>query len=285
MSMWGHVEDRLAPFCEGSLSEREARAVAAHLSRCRRCEGLRREVERALLLVASLPIEPLPVARAAEIRAQLAHARIGGATGGLSRRRGAAFAVAAVLAVAAAGAWLLTHSTPPAVQLEPGDQLSAFERAAVALQRQSAAGSLTLDLSSSDPLAVRRWIEEQTGLGANLALERPGEDAGRFELLGAKQTTVGAASAVAVAYRIDGAAAVLLTADEAAIADRPEAWKRAGKIVRHASDPLTRAKVLTWTSSGQVYTLVSVLPGLGLESCHICHTDAKRRRLIREISS
>jgi hypothetical protein len=41
--------------------------------------------------------------------------------------------------------------------------------------------------------------------------------------------------------------------------------------------------LLSWTNSGQIYTLVTELPGLGLESCFICHTDADGRPLIRAI--
>jgi len=44
--MWGHVDDRLAAFCEGALAEAEARSVAAHLARCARCERMRADTER-----------------------------------------------------------------------------------------------------------------------------------------------------------------------------------------------------------------------------------------------
>jgi hypothetical protein len=89
--------------------------------------------------------------------------------------------------------------------------------------------------------------------------------------------------AAAVAYRIDGRPAVLLIADAGDVADRPEAWTLTGKTVRQHVDPATGVKLLTWTNSGQLYTLASSLGGAGLEGCFVCHTDAKRRRLIREI--
>jgi hypothetical protein len=39
--------------------------------------------------------------------------------------------------------------------------------------------------------------------------------------------------------------------------------------------------VLTWGSDGQAYAMVSDLPDNGREGCFACHTDPRRRDLIR----
>lgn len=282
--MWGHVDDRLAPFCEGALPETEARAVAAHLAGCRRCEGLRREVEQGLALVRELPGARLPEADAARIRERLEQAAAVTAPPPRARFRARRLAQAAVVVAGLAAAVLLAVQRTPHLRLEASAApLSGLERAAVALRREAVEGTLALDMRNASPDAVRLWIRQHTGLSANLAVARPAEDAGRFELLGAKETAVGGAKAAAVVYRIDGTIAVLLTAEASAVADRPREWMLFGKTVRRGTDAGSGAQALTWTNSGQVYTLVSELPGLGLDGCHVCHTDRKRRALIRSI--
>jgi hypothetical protein len=142
-----------------------------------------------------------------------------------------------------------------------------------------------MDIESDSPAAVREWVRDRTGLGTTLAVDRPDEDAGRFHVLGARRVTVGAVPAVAVFYRVDARPAVLLTARAGHVADRPREWTLAGKTVRHHVDPASGVKLLSWTNSGQVYTLASRLPGHALESCFVCHADAERRRLIRSIDA
>jgi len=282
--MWGHVDDRLAAFCEGALSGTEARSVAAHLAGCRRCERRREETERGLALVRSLAAAALPEDRAERIRRALAEPAAGLPTSPrLGRRpRALVLAGAAALLLAAAGAFVRQRA--PVLSVEPaGEPLTDFEQTAAALQRQAVQGTLPMDLTSDSPAAVRHWVQERTGLGTNLALQRPGEDAGRFQLMGAREVAVAGTRAVAVAYRIDARPAVLLTARAGDVVDRPRAWSLAGKSVRHHVDPASGVKLLSWTNSGQIYTLATELPGLGLESCFICHTDADRRRLIRAI--
>jgi anti-sigma factor RsiW len=277
------VADRLAAFCEGELPEAEARSVAEHLAACPRCAERRDEIERGLSAVRSLPAVSLPDDRAALVRRALVEPGTAVPPPPVRARRPRALAVAAAV-VGAAATFVARRPPAPVLSVEPaGEPLTGFERTAVALRQQAARGTLPLDVASGSPAVVRRWVRERTGLGADLAVQRPGDDAGRFELLGAKDVTLAGARAAAVVYRIDGHPTVLLTARAGDVADRPRAWSLAGKTVRHHADPASGARVLSWTNSGQIYTLVSELPALGLDSCFICHTDAERRRLIRRI--
>jgi anti-sigma factor RsiW len=275
------VDARLAAFCEGALPEAEARAVAAHLARCRRCDERRREVERALELVRALPPARIPEDRAHAIRRALVDS---GASGQREERRPrlAALGWAAALLLAAAAAAVAYLQRSPRLRVESSAAaLSAFERAAVALQRRAADGTLALDLKDGRPSAVRAWVRERTGLDADLALSRPAEDGSRFEAVGAAVVEVAGARAAAVAYRVDGRPTLLLTARAQDVPGRPRAWTLAGKAVRRAVDPASGVQILAWTSGGQSYALASELPGLGLDGCFVCHTDARRRDLIR----
>lgn len=286
--MWGHVDDRLAPFCEGALPEPEARSIAAHLAGCEPCEQRRREVEEGLALAFALPAARLPEDRAALIRRMLvepggpAHAEVA-LTRHHSPARWLKAAAAVLLVSGAVGVAYLKRS--PVLRVEAARQsLTTFEETAVALQRQATQGTLALDLPSGSVPEVRDWVEERTGLSTSLALQGSA-DAGRFELLGAREVTVGGARAVAVAYRIDARPVVLLTARAEEVPDRPRSWNLVGKTVRHRIVSASGVRLLSWTNSGQVYALVSVLPGPGLESCFVCHTDPRRRALIRNVGS
>jgi len=280
--MWGHVDDHLARFCEGALPEPEARSVEAHLAQCRRCQDLRVEVERGLALVRALPAARLPEARAEEIRRALADPEAAANRPLPPRRRRGTYAAAAML-LGCGGLCLLYWNRPPLYLEAAGAPPSAFEETALALQRQAAAGTLRLQLTTDSPPAVRAWVRNHTGLSADVALNRPAEDGGRFELLGATEVKLAGTRAAAVVYLIDTRPAVLLTARADEVPDRAGSWTLANKTVRHHVDLASGAKRLSWTNSGQAYTLVSELPGLGLESCLLCHTDPSRRALIRRI--
>ena len=87
-----------------------------------------------------------------------------------------------------------------------------------------------------------------------------------------------------MSYRIDDLAVTLAVSKAA---DAPEAphWSPLGKNVRTSVDPASGAHVLTWRNAGKAYTLVSELPAGGLDACLICHTDAARRDLVKELQS
>ena len=87
-----------------------------------------------------------------------------------------------------------------------------------------------------------------------------------------------------IAFRVDDKPVSLLVAPDARVPDAPR-WSALGKRVRWQVDPETGAKLLSWTNSGQAYTLVSELPGGGQRACLVCHTDPRRRALIASLDS
>lgn len=139
-----------------------------------------------------------------------------------------------------------------------------------------------LDLVSGEPGEVRAWLKS-LALSADLAAERPAEDARRFELLGATRLPV-VYPAAAVSYRIDGRPVTLAVTAASRAPEAPN-WSLLGKNVRTSVDPISGAHVLTWRNAGKAYTLVSELPSGGLEACLICHTDSERRNLVAKLQS
>jgi hypothetical protein len=160
--------------------------------------------------------------------------------------------------------------------------MGVFERTALDLHTRAEAGTGSLDLASDSPAEVRRFVRERTRLAAPLATARPADEARRYRLRGARATTVEGAAAAAVLYDVDGGPVLLLTARAAEIHDRPRAWTPFGKSVAHRVEG--GRNVLTWAHSGQVYSLVSRLPGRGLASCLVCHGDGPRRAQILSLA-
>jgi hypothetical protein len=118
----------------------------------------------------------------------------------------------------------------------------------------------------------------------SLATRRPAGEGHRYDLLGARAVQGEGFTAAAIAFRVDETPVTLLVAPGDRVPDAPR-WSPLGKRVRWRVDSETGAKLLSWTNSGQAYTLVSELPGGGQQACLVCHTDPKRRALIASLDS
>ena len=267
-----HVEDVLARYCEDVLPEAEARAVEAHLQECAACRVAEAEVRRGIAWAGAMEPVALPEPDAVRIRRQLVEGR----PRSVPWRWAAAAAAVVVLAVG------LAHGIRGPLTVEPaGGPPTRFEQAALDLHDRHAAGRLALDLRSSSVPEVRRWAEEHAGVSVNLAIARPAEDGDRFALEGAARVQAAGATALAVAYRVDGQPVTLLTANETDVPERAPEWALGGKRVRFRS--IGTHKLLAWTNSGQTYALVSEPPGYGQQSCLLCHTTGARRDAIRAL--
>jgi hypothetical protein len=262
---------RLLRLLEGELRGRERRRLEASLAVSSR---LRRERdEMALGLAAAEGLrggERLDPARAAAMEAALRRSAV--APVPRPRRMPLAWAAVAVLG---AGALLLAAAWDPGLRLvEGGERPDPLEAAALGLYERLADERLDLELATSSPREARRYVQG-SGLDAALVERRPG---GRYRLRGVTRTAVAGAPALAVAYRIDGVPALLLTTKAEAVPGGPEHWSRFRRELRHRAAGARR--VLSWANSGQRYVLVSGLPGHGQQSCGICHAGPERSRLV-----
>jgi anti-sigma factor RsiW len=274
-----HVTDRLAPYWEGVLAPPEAREIEGHLAGCVSCAAASTEVRAGVLAARRLAPEPMPEAVARRIRAAAE------SKPSRSPRRLAVLATAAAIAAAVAGGVLVWVRSRPHVQLEAASgPPAAFERLAREAHRRAFAQGEPLELVTSDGGTLRQWAVARAGVSPPIATRRPAGEGHRYDLLGARTVRGEGYTAAAIAFRVDEKPVTLLVAPADRVPEAPE-WGALGKRVRWQIDPETGAKLLSWTNSGQAYTLVSELPGGGQQACLVCHTDAKRQALIASLDA
>jgi hypothetical protein len=156
-----------------------------------------------------------------------------------------------------------------------------MEMAARDVHLQWTKSAISLDYSTDDPADLRRWVKTSTGLEPAMGVNRPAEDGDRYQPVGARLVELNGARAVGIAYRVDSLPVTLLIARERDLKDPPHAGFFSKNITYRVEGGL---KTLSWSQGEEAYTLVSDLPHYGQQSCLICHTDEKRRRLISGLS-
>jgi len=270
---FGHVTRDLSALCEGVLEERRRREVEEHLRSCERCRRAYEETCRGVEACREISQVSAPESLWDESFVRTHPAR--------ARDWGVAFARAAVLAAAVAAAfavWFVGLRSPLELRTAAGAP-SAFEEAAREAHASRVTGKLEFDYRTDSPEALRAWLE-RAGFGINLALRRPPEDNGRFQVVGAKIVQASGARAALVGYQIDSRPVTLLAAPLREVANPPYEGRFMKRVALRA-DAQHGVKLLSWGSDGQAYVLVSDLPGHGTEACSICHTSPERRELIR----
>ncbi len=153
--------------------------------------------------------------------------------------------------------------------------LPRSEAAALAAHEDMRAGGARLELASGSAEELSGFLRGQ-GIGVSLARQRQGARP-FIELAGAHLVAGARAPTALVSYRVDGRNVSLVVTKGPNVPEAPS-WSPFGKRiwVRNAGG-LT---LLTWKNSGNAYTLVSDLPGVGENACFVCHTDPARRALI-----
>jgi hypothetical protein len=162
-----------------------------------------------------------------------------------------------------------------------GQELAEF---AVATHRQHAQGVLPLEMRTDSQWALNEWFK--TKLRFALALPAsaplPGEER-PYLLEGARLVPVGSKTAAFIAYRMSGAmthfgsASLMVTPDSVAVATGGVEAKFS-KVSFHYSR-LAGYKVVTWSSHGLTYALVSEEGDTTQRSCMVCHSAIGDRDL------
>lgn len=277
-----HVLRELPAYCEGALSESERERVRGHLAKCARCRRLADEIGAGDSRARRLTPVSLPPQRAGAIRRALVESPAAEADSKSRRALPTTWKLAAAVAVLLGILWFALVRGPN-VQVERASAPAAeFEELALALHAGLASGRARLEIETSSVSEVKTWLREHAGLSASLASSRPPEEQGRYLLRGATAVPGDGFTAAAISYSVGGEPVTLLTAREEDAPDSPR-WGLLGKRVRYRLDSRTGSKTLTWTNSGQAYSLVSDLPQMGQEACLVCHTDPARRRTIESL--
>lgn len=177
------------------------------------------------------------------------------------------------------GMWAARSSVSP--QPLTGNQIAEF---AVATHRQHAQGILPLDMRTDSQWALNEWFKTKLPFALSLPTSAPGPGEQRpYSLEGARLVSVGGKTAAFVAYRISGAethsasASLTVAPDSVAVATGGVEASFA-KVTFHYSR-VDGYKVVTWSSHGLTYTLVSQEDDTTQRSCMVCHSAMGDRDL------
>ena len=262
-----HPRRRLLRYADGELSAAARRAVERHLARCADCRKRLERLRTLLFQLRAWPVEspppPLPQR----------WPEAGGVTLSVAWRWALPLGAAALLL---ASAWAFFGRERLTLMPASGSP-APFERLALAAHEERRAGEPTLELRSRQAAAIRAWLQE---LGYSAALvERHGERAARYELLGARRTAGAAARGAAVHALIDGRPATLLVGRAEEVTDLP-AWSLLGKQLRVRRDPESGVTLISWKNAGKAYTLVTDRALAPRLACQLCHADERRLKAL-----
>jgi anti-sigma factor RsiW len=154
---------------------------------------------------------------------------------------------------------------------------NSYIEAAVAAHRSSLNGGLPLEIKSESPNAVTAWFAGKVPF--NFRLPEAAEEVGHeqiYRLTGGRLVNYKDGYAALVSYQMQQQTISLLVASsKSAIAAGGEEVPSGG-IVFHYSKQMGFA-VITWSTHGLTYALVSSLPGSGRQSCMVCHQNMSNR--------
>jgi anti-sigma factor RsiW len=154
---------------------------------------------------------------------------------------------------------------------------NSYIEAAVAAHRSSLNGGLPLEIKSESPSAVTAWFAGKVPF--NFRLPEAAEEVAHeqiYRLTGGRLVNYKDGYAALVSYQMQQQTISLLVASsKSAIAAGGEEVPSDG-IVFHYSKQMGFA-VITWSTHGLTYALVSSLPGSGRQSCMVCHQNMSNR--------
>jgi anti-sigma factor RsiW len=149
----------------------------------------------------------------------------------------------------------------------------SYIEAAVAAHRSSLNGSLPLEIKSESPRAVAAWFAGKVPF--NFRLPEAAEEVGHeqvYRLTGGRLVNYKDGYAALVSYQMQQQTISLLVASSKSAAAAGGEEVPSGGIVFHYSKQMGFT-VITWSTHGLTYALVSSLPGSGRQSCMVCHQN------------
>jgi anti-sigma factor (TIGR02949 family) len=150
----------------------------------------------------------------------------------------------------------------------------SYVEAAVAAHRSSISGSLPLEIKSDSPSAITAWFTGKVPF--NVRLPEAPEEVGHqqvYRLAGGRLVNYKDGYAALVSYRMQQQQAVslLVASSQSAIAAGGEEVPSGGIVFHYIKQ--AGFAVITWSTHGLTYALVSSLPDSGRQSCLVCHQN------------
>lgn len=279
-----HVRKYLSAFSQGELSSDQASRISEHLLTCERCRAEHEEIQWGIRLAQRLPTLSAPPELTNALEDAL---RSRGPARVVRSRRviGLRWPVAISVSLAGAAVMILFwyQRIRPLVSVRPARPvISRLETLALDLHLRQKKGTAELDFRTHDLDALRVWVAEESDLDLPLATHQPADEVAKYELQGAKILKNTDGDIVSVFYQVDRVPVTLIAASVRSLgkAEAPSEglWQ---KKIYHRSVSGTGTNLLSWTRDEQSYVLASDLPGLGQQACFVCHTNPKRREIIR----
>jgi anti-sigma factor RsiW len=150
---------------------------------------------------------------------------------------------------------------------------NSYIEAAVTAHRSSLNGSLPLEIKSESPSAVTAWFAGKVPF--NFRLPEAAEEVGHeqvYRLTGGRLVNYKDGYAALVSYQMQEQTISLLVSSSKSAAAAGGEEVPSGGIIFHYSKQMGFA-VITWSTHGLTYALVSSLPGSGRQSCMVCHQN------------
>ena len=150
---------------------------------------------------------------------------------------------------------------------------NSYIEAAVAAHSRSLSGSLPLEIRSESPSAVTAWFVGKVPFNFRLpdAAEQVGNDQ-VYRLTGGRLVNYKEGYAALVSYQMQQQTISLLVSSSKSASAAGGEEVPSGGIIFHYSRQMGFA-VITWSTHGLTYALVSSLPGSGRQSCMVCHQN------------
>ena len=148
---------------------------------------------------------------------------------------------------------------------------NSYVEAAVAAHRSSINGTLPLEIKSDSPSKVTAWFAGKVPFNFRLpdAADQVGPEQ-VYRLTGGRLVNYKDGYAALVSYQMQQQTISLLVASSKSAVAAGGERVPSGRIVFHYSKHAGFA-VITWSTHGLTYALVSSLPGSGRQSCLVCH--------------
>ncbi len=276
-----HPARELTAYHHHQLSPEREKWIARHLAGCGACRLELEEIAFAARLAENLPLATAPESLYRSIEQALSAAEPIPPSRVLLRRWPQA-ALSLGVFVLVGLAWYFGFRQPlhAAIATAPPSGLEAH---AVAKHAKRIQGALDWQMQTSESRRLQQWLTEQTGLFAHLPDKRPDEDAGHFRLLGVTLLAESGPTTAIIGYEVDRQPVTLLTAKLSQLRDAPPE-ARFSKNVFYRAEAEHGFHVLSWSTEGQAYVMVSSLPQFGQQGCFLCHTTPARRELISRMN-